>query len=280
MVDSPHAPASIASWKSWSIASSCASVGCPPTASWPITCRPQRAVAHHEARVDGGPALQRVQVLAEGVPVPRRALLQRDQGHALHLGHHPPCVVRVLRPVGVERRQREAAVAARDGGHAVVHGGGGVRVPEQLGVVVRVRVDEAGREHQPGGVLTAPGLLPHAPGLPDNGDPPVPDPDIGHTRGRPGTVDEGRALDEVIKHAERYLLGRSYRTSAPDPGAERRSVARRPGVPGSRRKPRAEHRGTGEERGRHRRVSPAPCGGSASCGGPGRCRSAGSRAHR
>lgn len=39
VVDSPHAPASIASWNSRSIASSCSSLGCPPIASGPITYR-------------------------------------------------------------------------------------------------------------------------------------------------------------------------------------------------------------------------------------------------
>ena len=43
----------------------------------------QRAVADHEARVDGDPPFEGVEVLAEGVPGPVDALLQGGQGHAL-----------------------------------------------------------------------------------------------------------------------------------------------------------------------------------------------------
>ena len=75
--------------------------------------------------------------------------LERGQGHALDLGHHAADVVGVL---GVDRGQGEPAVAADHRRHAVHVGRGGGRVPEELGVVVGVRVDDAGGHHEPGGV--------------------------------------------------------------------------------------------------------------------------------
>ena len=70
-----------------------------------------------------------------GTPV-----LERGERHALDLRHHPAEVVGVL---GVHRREREAAVAADDAGDAVDVARRRDRVPEQLRVVVGVRVDEA-----------------------------------------------------------------------------------------------------------------------------------------
>ena len=89
-------------------------------------------------------------------PVPRHALLERLQRHALDPGQHPHQVVgirRVDRTVtGRERRDREAAVAAHHGGHAVQRRRAQRRVPERLRVVVGVDVDEARRDDEVGRV--------------------------------------------------------------------------------------------------------------------------------
>ena len=74
------------------------------------------AVPDHEAGVDADAAVEAVEVLGERLPPPVDARLQGGQRHALDLGHHPAEVVGVL---GVERGQREAAVAADDRGDAV-----------------------------------------------------------------------------------------------------------------------------------------------------------------
>ena len=79
-------------------------------------------------------------------PVPVDPVLERGQRHALDLGHHPADVVGVGSP---ERGEGEPAVAADDRGDAVHVRRRGQRVPEQLGVVVGVGVDEAGGDHQP-----------------------------------------------------------------------------------------------------------------------------------
>src|SRR5262249_32450986 len=50
------------------------------------------------------------------------------------------------------RREREAAIAHDDGGDAVPAGAAAQRIPEHLGVHVRVAVDETRRDHLAGGV--------------------------------------------------------------------------------------------------------------------------------
>ena len=55
----------------------------------------ERAVADEEAGVDRDAALEPVEVLAEGLPLPGDALLERGERHALDLGHHPAQVVGV-----------------------------------------------------------------------------------------------------------------------------------------------------------------------------------------
>ena len=106
-------------------------------------------MADEEAGVDRDTAVEVAQPLAEGAPVPGQARLQRRERHALDPRHHPRDVVGVLRR---QRGQREAAVPAEHGGHAVQRRGAGVGVPEELGVVVGVQVDEAGRHQQARGV--------------------------------------------------------------------------------------------------------------------------------
>ena len=154
----------------------------------------QRAVPHQEPGVHAQPPVERTEVLGEAGPVPRDAVLQGGQGHALHLGHHLADVVGIL---GIDRGQSEAAVAADHGGHAVHVGGGGLGVPEQLGVVVRVRVDHPGGDDQPGGIeLGGGGLVDLAHG----DDPPVADPDVSDATGLTGAVDERAGSDDVVEH--------------------------------------------------------------------------------
>ena len=109
----------------------------------------QGAVTDEEPGVDRDALLEPPEVLAERLPTPVDAVLQGGEGHAFDLGHHAPGVVGVLR---LQRGEGEPAVAPDDGGHAVHVGGRGERIPEQLGVVVRVRIDEARRHHQPAAV--------------------------------------------------------------------------------------------------------------------------------
>ena len=82
------------------------------------------------------------------------AALERDAGrervgvHALDAGER---VQEPLEVLAARRREREPAVAGDDGGDAVPRRRRRGRLEHQLRVVVRVDVDEAGREHEPVG---------------------------------------------------------------------------------------------------------------------------------
>ncbi len=108
--------------------------------------QPNRTVAHQEAGVDGRAPVEPCQPIAERRPLPVKTSAQRVERHALDPRQHPGEVVLLVGPGG---RQREAAVAAEHRGDAVLHRRARGRVPEQLGVVVRVQVDEARRERLP-----------------------------------------------------------------------------------------------------------------------------------
>ena len=91
------------------------------------------------------------------------------------------------------RRDGEAAVAAEHRGHAVQRRRAGRRVPGELGVVVGVEVDEAGRHHQAGGVdLGRAGLE-----LVDRDDAAVAHGDVADRTGRAGAVDHEAAADQA-----------------------------------------------------------------------------------
>ena len=149
---------------------------------------------HQEPGVHAEPALERVEVLTEGRPVPRHAVLQGGERHALDLGHHPADVVGVL---GVDGGQREPAVAPDDRRHAVDVGGRGQRVPEELRVVVGVGVDHAGHDHEPAGVELDRRLFVD---LADGHDPAVADADIGQAAGLTGPVHDRAGSDDVVEH--------------------------------------------------------------------------------
>ena len=160
------------------------------------------AVAGEEARVHRDVALEAVEELVEGLPLPVGALLERGQRHALDLRHHLAEVVGL--GIGlVHGREAEAAVAPDDSGDAVharrARGG----VPHELCVVVRVGIDEAGRDDAPRGVGDAVGRLVD---LADGDDPPVLDADVGTDARCAGAVDDGAALDDLVEHADRLVV--------------------------------------------------------------------------
>jgi hypothetical protein len=152
------------------------------------------AVTDQEAGVHAQVPLQRTEILTEAGPAPRDPLLQRGEGHALHLGHHPPDVVGVL---GLDRRQREAAVAADHGGHPMDVGRRSGRVPEELGVVVGVRIDDPGRDHETVGVEFGTARLLD---FPDGGDAPALNADIGLAGRAPGAIDDRAGPDHIVEH--------------------------------------------------------------------------------
>ena len=92
-------------------------------------------VEHRAVPLDGG------EVLGEGLEVPRDAGGERRRVHVLDLLQRVGDELAVLGP---GRGDGEPAVAGDDGGDAVEARRGERRVPEHLGVVVGVDVDEAG----------------------------------------------------------------------------------------------------------------------------------------
>ena len=76
----------------------------------------QRRVADEEPGVHRECAVETVEVLPEGLPVPRHAGGEGLEGHALDAGEHAHEVVGFARG---QRRDREAAVAADDRRDAV-----------------------------------------------------------------------------------------------------------------------------------------------------------------
>ena len=146
-------------------------------------------VANHEGGVDTEPAVDLVEVLGGGRPVPRHAFAQRFERHAFDPGEHPHQVLAVGGVVG-ERRDGEAAVPGERRGDAVERRRREGTVPEDLRVVVRVDVDEPGGDDLAGGVD---GLGGFGVDGPDRGDLAVGDPDVGSTAGRSRSV-KGQGL--------------------------------------------------------------------------------------
>src|SRR2546429_1829551 len=111
--------------------------------------------------------------------------------------------------LGTQRRQRQAAVAGQDRGHAVPDGGRAEPVPERLNVVMGVEVDDAGSDEQSLGIDRPVGRAANAANLRDRS---VLDRDIGLVAREPGAVDDHPVPDQqVIGHT---ILRRSCLASA------------------------------------------------------------------
>ncbi len=140
--------------------------------------RIERQEHHHVDRFWRAP--QRLQEFRKGFPVPGQGVSQlcsRDLLRGLHHLHG------ALAICGFARRKSESAIAHRDRRDAVlprVRTGG---IPEQLAVIVRVRVDEPGGDDQALGVDPPFGM--GARKLADARDPPVADTQIGLEPGNP-----------------------------------------------------------------------------------------------
>ena len=110
----------------------------------------QRAVRKLRGDVDRTrEAVEGVEVLGEGLPLPRDALVQRGAGNVLHALHE---LDQELVAVAAHRRESDAAVAEHRGGDSVPARRREQRVPRDLAVEVGVRVDEPRGDEQPVGV--------------------------------------------------------------------------------------------------------------------------------
>jgi hypothetical protein len=168
--------------------------------------RAQRGVAEEGAHVGHhAAALHGVQEFGIALEVPLHAGAQGLQRHAFHVRERAQREVAVRRPAG---RDGEAAVADDDGGHPERGGRRRERIPGELGVVVRVDVDDAGRQHEAAGVDATRG---GAGILADGRDAPVLDGDGARPRGAAEAVDDGRVVDHEVMHDGVLLKAQSRR---------------------------------------------------------------------
>ena len=140
--------------------------------------------------------VHRVQVLAEGLPAPVKTLAQRLVGHALDVDQIADQHLVHVRP---GRRQTHAAVAGDDGGHAVLGRGCQQAVPAELGVVMRVRVDEAGAHGEAVGLDAAPRAAAAA-RAGDGADAVAVDENVAGEGRRAAAVDDAAAFDDQVVH--------------------------------------------------------------------------------
>lgn len=154
----------------------------------------QRSQRHIRKDVDAlGTAIDAVEEFGKGDPVPRQPGLHRRIGNRFHARHGQH---RALAILGMHRGEAEAAVADYNRSDPVPTGNRTVGIPEQLGVIVGVKVDKSGRDNRAGCVDDALGSVARKP--PDLGDLAVLDPDIGAEPRHPGPVDYQSIPDDRI----------------------------------------------------------------------------------
>jgi len=161
------------------------------------------SVADERRHVDRSAVrLEGIEVLREGLEAPvAEAGAQRIDAHALHVLERAHDQVTVLGPRG---RNREAAVAHHDGGHAVPRRAAHQPVPHDLGVVVGVDVHEPGAHDAASGVD---GLGGFGGRSAERHHLAVGDADVADVAGRSRPVDDRAARDlQVIRHVAAPVL--------------------------------------------------------------------------
>ena len=116
-------------------------------------------------------------------------------------------------PLGRDRGEPDAAVAHQERGHAVPARGGEHRVPRDLAVVVRVHVDEAGRDEEPVRVDHLACVVAHGSDLADA---PAVDGDVGTEGRRSRAVDDRPATNHQIMHETPYCSAPARAGRYPD----------------------------------------------------------------
>ena len=144
------------------------------------------------------PALDCIEVLREGAPLPRDALGHCRAGDvfdALHQLNEP------FTTVGLRGGEANSAVAHHDAGDAVPRRRREPWVPTHLCVVVSVNVDPARGEQQTVGIDGAPGVARRrSAGFVDAGNAVACDADVGHSRVGTRPIDESCVANDQIGH--------------------------------------------------------------------------------
>ena len=153
------------------------------------------AVAHQAADIDhGAKALDGVEVAAVGLPVPRQAREDGVLRNVLHRLHHAGEEFAVFAAAG---REGDAAVAEQGGGDTMPGDRGHVRIPADLGVEVRVQIDEARRDGLPAGVDF---LAPVAGNFAHGGDGVAIDGNVAFERRAAGAIDDDTVANyEIVR---------------------------------------------------------------------------------
>jgi len=151
-------------------------------------------VAHLGGDVDViATALERVEIVGDGLPLPRQALVEHGAGQVLDPFHELDQRLAVARAHG---READAAVPAHHRGDTVARRRLQPLVPRGLPVVVGVDVDEAGGDDGAIGVDLSPALgLDRA----DLDDATAADGDVRRARCRTGPVNDGAGSDDEIE---------------------------------------------------------------------------------
>src|SRR6266852_5080223 len=139
-------------------------------------------------------AVDAIEELGISDPVPRHPGLHgfvRDCLGTRHRQH------RAIAQIGLDWREAEAAIADYDRRDAVPARHRAVRVPEELGVIMGVQIDEAGRDVKSARVDHLFGLMRLK--VAELGDLAVLDPDIGPVAWHPSAVDDRTASDDQIE---------------------------------------------------------------------------------
>ena len=156
-----------------------------------------------------GRAVERVHVLRNGLPIPLHPDLHRLVGNRLGARHRQH---RALAKFRLDRHEAEAAVAEHHRGDAVPSGDRAVRIPSNLRVVMRMQIDEAGRDDQAVGVddfLREAGCA-----AADLRDLAVLDPDVGAVARHARAVNDGSPFDLNIEFGHsRFPPSKWVRTS-------------------------------------------------------------------
>ena len=171
------------------------------------------------------PTFHRVEVLGERLEVPRDPGGERRDVHVLDVLERVGEQIAVL---GSARRDAEAAVPGDDRGDAVPRRRREGRIPEHLGVVVGVDVDEAGCDDEAAGIE----LVAARQTRPDLRDHTVAHRDVGDAPGSARAVDDRPAPDHhVLGHLLPLASHRTVGTMLPWSKVARPWVSASAGVP-------------------------------------------------
>ena len=201
-VENPKPPAASAAPRRARIAAIWAGLALSVDAAGPMTAASYRRVADHEPDVQRQRlGLDDVEELGEGLPLVVDTGEERLDRYRLDAGEEPGQEVAII---GRRRRQGEAAIAADRRRHAVQRRRAQRRIPEELGVVVGMQVDEPGRDHQPFRIDGDLGLIAHAANFDDAA---VQDPHVPLRGGCTGAVHHGTTVNHHIEHASPFVCG-------------------------------------------------------------------------